>query len=571
IAPGLRRLVSDLSEPVQLPPEQARRYLWNSVREFLERAAPIRPLLLVVEDLHWADDSTLLLTEYLAPHLPEMPVLLVATYRETEVGVSHPLLRIVNQLLRRHLTSRIALTRLSEEGVSAIVSGLAGQQPPKGLVSAIYGETDGNPFFVEEVFLHLAESGVLLDEQGRVRSDLQIDETDVPESVRLVLEGRLERLSPTAREGLVAAAVVGRSFEPGLVARVTDHPENLEDALDEAESARLIAPSNDNSRLRFVHELVRQTLLAGTSSIRRQRLHARTAEVIEQMYPDDLEAHAVDLAHHLSRSGPDADPARLLRYLVMAGERAVQAAAFEDAVAHFEHAITLIPDSDNYTRAEVLERLAMARRSVGLWNQALLAMDEALQLYEHLGRTEAIGRLCWAMVYQLAWAARYEDATRLATRGLAALGDVTNPDRARLLSAAAWVVGLSDDYHTATSMFQQARGLVEELGDERALADVLHMETIHHFEYAELAEGVQTGLRAAEVFEAEGALWDLCSVLAFVHIRRGRWDVRSRRPRCPSAFSRWPSASGTSAPHSSSSPTKSALEGSWQEIWRPLR
>jgi tetratricopeptide (TPR) repeat protein len=216
-----------------------------------------------------------------------------------------------------------------------------------------------------------------------------------------------------------------------------------------------------------------------------------------------------------------ADRPRLVRYLTIAGERAADAAAFDDAVAHFQQALSLLERSTQDTRAELLERLAMALRSVGRWDDALTTMNEALDLYQALGRTDALGRLSWAMVYQLTWTARVPEAVQAARRALAALGDIASADRARLLSAMAWAVGLGNDHATAKQMFDQARALADQVGDERALADVLQMETSHHFGYAEYVEGVSAGLRAAEVFDREGALWDLCSVQAFVIYQDG--------------------------------------------------
>ena len=518
MAPWLRRVVPDLPPPLDLPPEQARRYLFLSVQEFAERAAHDRPLLLVLEDLHWADESSLLLLDYLSPQLSSMSALIIGTYRASEVDASHPLARILNQLVRRRLGIRVALDRLAEEDVGAMVRGLAGQEAPLGLVHAINAQSEGNPFFVEEVYLHLAESGVLLDEQGKFRAGLRLDELDVPESVRLVIGERVARLSEAARGALMAAAPSGRLFEVEVVERVAGlSPDALADALDECERAGLIAPvPSDGSRLAFVHELFRQTVLAEVSSTRRQRLHARTAAALEQVHAADLDEHAADLAYHLSRSGPGADAARLVRYLRTAGDRAVQASAFEDAVAHFEHAVAIVPAGDRHARAELLERLALALRSVGRWDDALHTMDESLALYEALGRTQAVGRLCMTMSYQLGWAARWQEAFLVANRGLGALGALPTSDRARLLASAAWVVGLGGDHATAAAMFAEARGVAEQLGDDRALAHVLHLETIHHFGYAELAEGMETGVRAAEVFEAQGVLWDLASVLGFV-------------------------------------------------------
>ncbi len=193
IAPALRRVFPDIPPPVELPAELARRYVWNSLSEFVDRAAQGQPLLLVLEDLHWADESTVLVTEYLAPLLPDMPVLVLGTYRDMEVDVHHPLARVIGELGRRSLVERVSLRRLSFDGVSAMLRALAGQPAPEELTRFILRETEGNPFFVEEVYLHLVESGVLLDEHGGLRSDLRLDEVSVPESIRLVIGQRLDR------------------------------------------------------------------------------------------------------------------------------------------------------------------------------------------------------------------------------------------------------------------------------------------------------------------------------------------------------------------------------------------
>jgi len=529
IAPALRRLLPDIGPPVDLPPELAQRYVWNSVGEFLTRGAQGLPLLLVLEDLHWADESTVLLTEYLAPLLSDLPVLLLGTVRDAEVDVSHPLARVISVLARRRLVERIGLQGLSPSGVRSMVEALAGQQVPDQLVRLIEMETEGNPFFIEEVYLHLAESGVLFDEHGRVHQDLSLAENSVPEGVRLVLGQRLARLSPTTRDALTAAAILGRVFSPDLVSEVAPAaPDALIDAFDEAEHARLIAPAARDGHLAFSHELIRQTLLADTSTLKRERLHLRAADTIERRYADDIETHAGDLTHHLSLAGSHATPGRLARYLAVAGRRAFDAAAFEDAVVQLQKALALVAPDDLATRAELLEWLALALRSVGRWDDSLRTMNEALDLYQELGSTDGIGRLAWAMVYQLTWSVRVPEAVQIAQRALAALGDVATADRARLISSVGWALSIAGDYESATASFQQGLGLAQRVGDERAIADVLHLETIHHMGHAEFTEGVQVGLRAAEVFEREGALWDLAGVQSFVVYQDGALGSREQ-------------------------------------------
>ena len=430
IAPALRRAFPNIPPPVELPAELARRYVWNSFSEFIGRAAQGQPLLLVLEDLHWADESTLLLTEYLAPLLPEMPVLVLGTYRDVEVDLQHPLARVIGQLGRRRLVERINLRRLSFDGVRAMLQALAGQPAPDQLARMIDRETEGNPFFVEEVYLHLVESGVLLDEHGRLRRDLRLDEVSVPESIRLVLGQRLGRLASSTREVLVAAAVTGRVFASELVGEVADAgPDQLVDAFDEAERARLITSGTTAGELMFSHELIRQTLLSGVSAIERERLHQLAAGAISRLYSDDLEAHAGELAYHLSHAGRAGDRDSLVHYLRIAGERAFDAAAFDDAVGYFEKALSLMPNDHQLGRAQLLERLAMALRSVGRWQEALGTMNDALDRYQTLGQLEAIGRLGWAMVYQLVWTARFVEGVQVGQRTLAALGNTVSGDK----------------------------------------------------------------------------------------------------------------------------------------------
>ena len=532
IAPELRRVFPDIPPPVELPPELARRYVWNSFGEFVGRAAQGQPLLLVLEDLHWADESTVLLTEYLAPLLPDMPVLVLGTYRDLGVDLHHPLARVIGQLGRKRLVERVNLRRLSFDGVRAMVEALAGQPAPEQLVRVIDRETEGNPFFVEEVYLHLVESGVLLDEYGRMRPDLEVDEASVPESIRLVLGQRLDRLARSTREVLLAAAVSGRMFISELVGEVAEAgPDQLVDAFDEAERARLLAPGRVPGELMFGHELIRQTLLSGVPAVKREQLHLRTAEAISRLYSDDLEAQAGELAYHLSHAGGSGDRASLVRYLTIAGERAFDAAAFDDAVGYFEKALSLMPNDGQLAHAQLLERLAMALRSVGRWQDALGTMNDALDHYKMLGQVEAIGRLGWAMVYQLVWTARFVEGVDVGRRTLAALGNSVSADKARLLSALAFAISVSGDYAAARATFDQGRALAKQVGNERAMADVLHMQTIHHFVYAEFAEGVRVGLRAAEAFERESALWDLCSVRAFVIYEDGNLGSREQATR----------------------------------------
>jgi len=516
LVPELHRLFPDIPPPPDMPPEQQRSYLFNGMREFIARSGRAQPLLLVLDDLHWADDATMLLVQHVAQQLQEMPVLIVGTHRDVELDVARPLARALEELVRQRLAQRRSLKRFSEAGVEAMLRALSGQEPPAILVQAIYSETEGNPFFVEEVFKHLAEEGELFDPQGRWRSDLQINELDVPEGVRLVIGRRLERLSEQCRRVLTSAAVIGRGFSFELLGSLREmEAEALLDAVDEAERAHLIASTEDGpeARFTFAHELIRQTLISGVSVARRQRLHLRVAEAMEQLYAADVEPHSADLAHHLLQAGAGGDPQKTVRYLTLAGERAQAAGAFEEAVRNYDNAIPLQPAGDLRGLADLLYKRGLARRSLGRWDEALTDWRESLAAYEGLGNGQVVGAVSAEVAMQLVWGARFPEAAEVSRRGLNALGEAMNADRCRLLAYGGLILSAGGDHTAGEGMISEALRMAEDLADRRLLGDMLAYKALHHWICIQWSEAFDNGLHAAELLRDEGALWQLADAL----------------------------------------------------------
>jgi len=524
LMPELRRLFPDIAPPLELPPEQERRYLFNSIQEFLARAGRAQPLLLVLDDLHWADDATLLLLQHIAQRISEMPMLIVGTYRDVELDVARPLARALQELTRQRLAHDLALKRLPEAEVAAMLRALSGQEPPASLVKAVYRETEGNPFFVEEVFKHLAEEGKLFNAQGRWHPGLSIGELEVPRGVRLVIGQRLERVCPECRRVLTTAAVIGRGFSFEVLEALGDpsagsgqdlDADVLLDAIDEAERAHLIASvsGGPEARFTFAHELIRQTLLSGLSLPRRQRLHLGVAEAIERVYARALEEHAGDLAYHLYQAGTAAEPEKTAHYLALAGERALGAAAFEDAMRHYDNALSLHPADDRRGRADLLHRRGLALRGLGRWEEALADWREALDIYEELGDGEAAGRICTDISYQLSWGARFEESLDIGRRGLVALGEGVSAERCRLLGNVGRVLSIAGQYAAGSSMLAQSLAMAEEVGERRLLGEILEYKTRHHWYNTQYPEAVDAGMRAAELLRSAGDLWDLADTL----------------------------------------------------------
>jgi class 3 adenylate cyclase/tetratricopeptide (TPR) repeat protein len=518
MVPELRRMLSDIPPMAELPPDQQRRYLFTSVRGFLARASDSRPLLLRFEDLHCADESTLTLLDHLMEWVEEMPVLVIGTFRNVAADVPDRLAATLARVPRRRTGQILSLGRLSFVDVEAMLRGLSGRQPPREVVAALYSESDGNPFFLEELFRHLAGMGRLFDEDGHFRHDLRVDDLDVPINVKLVTGERLRRLSPRTREMLEVASVVGRHFSLGLLEHlVVLETEELIEALEEAERAQVIRdePTLGPDTYWFSHELFRHTLISELPTLRRRRYHLQVADALERLYKN-LSSHAGDIAHHLLASGSAADQERAAYYLLSAGDRAQQAAAYEEALRNYEHAASILPADDTPTYANVLLKIGMSRRGLGRWDDAVAAWNESLTLLEQLGEEEAVAATCWDLCQQLAWGYRFKEMVAVAHRARAAVGDRQSPQRARILGMMGTALALSGEPEEADEHAAEARHLAEESGEADVLADVGLTETFHHYFFMRLPEAAEVGQRAAAVLRTLNSPWNLTEVLALL-------------------------------------------------------
>ena len=384
LVPDLRRLFPDMPPPLELSPQQQRHYPFKNVAEFLERVSSI---VLLLDDLQWADAATLLLLQHLAPLLGQLPLLALGTYRDVELDVSRPFAATLETLNRKRLAQRLNLGRLPQEGVAGMLAALGGASPPEALVVGIYRETEGNPCFVEEVYQHVEDEGVLRRDDGTWRTELDLAALDVPEGVRQVIGRRLERVNADSRKVLTFGAVVGRGFSHDLLEAVGDVTgDALLTALEEAEANYLITPMPGRApRREFSHALIQQTLAAGLSLPWRQRLHLKVAESIEQAAGSNAEKHASDLAHHLCQAGTAADGDKTVRFLTLAGDQALEAGAFDEALRQFNDALSIQDEADQRQAADLRYKRGQALRSVGRWKEAIDEWKRTLSIYEELG------------------------------------------------------------------------------------------------------------------------------------------------------------------------------------------
>lgn len=428
LMPELRRMYEDIPPALELPPEQQRRYLFNAYRAYLERGAKVTPVILVFEDLHWADESTLLLLQHIAPVLSGVPILVIGTYRNVGADVTQPFVKMLETLRRQKQARVISLRRLDGDGVKSMLAALSGQAPPPALARVVFEETDGNPFFVEEIFRHLSEEGKLFDEAGQWRPGLRVDQLQVPESVRLVLGRRLDRLGKDTRRVLTTAAVIGRSFSLRLLEELeNERPDFALHAVEEAEAAHLVAaePAGRDARYRFVHELVRQTLSETLTLVRRERLHGRVAEAMEQVYAANLEAHALPLAHHLYKAGAGVDPEKTARFLMLAAKNASAGAAHEEALAHLDNARALWEGEQSIRVAELTAQRAEVLTSIGRRGEAVEGYRKAIALFESVGAMAKAAQTGLLLAVDQTWHVEHAAAHRSVDRALEHLGSAS--------------------------------------------------------------------------------------------------------------------------------------------------
>ncbi len=529
VMPQIRRMYSDIPPPLDLPPDVERRHLFNSLVSFIERGARRTPVALILDDLQWAEEPMLLLIQHLAPRLAEIPAIVFATYRDVELDTARPLTRTLEELLRRRLAHRISLKRLPRDHVGEMLRSLAGAEPPAALVDAIFDETEGNAFFVEELYRHLVEQGAVLDESGGFRQDLRPAELELPESIRLVIGRRLGRLGDEAVTVLAAAAVLGRRFElETLNALGGLDAQAIEDSLDRAETAGLVHPheSGDAPAYVFSHELVRSTLLGSTSLARRQRLHLAAADAIERVHATSFPDVAANVVEHLRKGGLTVDRDRMFRSLVTAGEHALEVAANEDALGFFEEALNLAPEEPG-VRASVLRSLGLAQQSLDRWQESLATWKEALPLFAAADDRDGAGRTYSHIVSQLMTTGQLIDSFQITTEGLATLGDRPSPDRARLQAVYGVMLSAAGDREGGERSIREAVAAAEASGDARLLGECLARQTYVHFVLGEASASIEVGRRALDVLRGSGALWNAVELVGPIGIFMrllGRFD-----------------------------------------------
>jgi tetratricopeptide (TPR) repeat protein len=463
----IARLVPELASGGEVEPAvdasaEARFRLFDSVAAFLRRASEGQPLLVVLDDLHWADEPSLQLLRFLAGDLRGSRLLLLGTYRDLEVGPDHPLARLAGQLTGA--VHQLQLEGLSPPEVGELVTLLTGSPLSDDRATAVHRLTNGNPFFVRELV--------------RLPATAPTADSRMPQGVRQVVRRRLTALSPPCRDLLAAAAVIGPDFDWSLLSAMLRMPLRRAAALlSEAKAARVVEEAPGEGRYRFVHALVREVLYSDLPDAQRRQLHHQAGATLEQRHGGHLEGREAELAAHFRQAGGGPDLARALELSEAAADRSLRLLAHEDAATHLERALDLlelVDDADDHRRCRLLLSLARARMAAGEIAAARKASSRAAAVAREIGALDLLAQA--ALGFQAEFTAESVDDVEVhlleeALQGL----DGRRPElRARLLARLARALLFGPQMERRRALADEAEALARRLGDPATLSAVLY-------------------------------------------------------------------------------------------------
>jgi class 3 adenylate cyclase len=459
------------AEPLRADPETEQYRLFDAVVSWLAATCARQPVVLVVDDLHWATKPTLLLLRHALTHADDLALLVLATYRDTDLDRQHPLAAMLADFRRLPGVERLTLGGIGEAAAADLVAQLGdvGIDDPAAFARVLHEETEGNPFFIGEVLRHLADTGAL--GPGRdVRTS--VGELGIPEGVKEVLGQRLDRLGADATDVLRAAAVIGREFDVGVLLAVSGHDEATTLATIERSVAARLLEEGDGDRCRFAHALVRGALEDEITTAVRLRLHLRVAEYLERSRPDAVAA----LAEHWLEASFAGDPAKAVDYARQAATVASMRGAFGEAVAVLARALEL-------ARAEITDQsvarglaveLGVAQRLAGdaTFRTTLLDAardaDEAGDGRSLVRAAQGLSRGLWSNTLFVD-----EEQVDVMQRALDALADSTgsDDDRARVLVTLATELSFAP-YGQRRALIDEARRIARASSDRTLPIDV---------------------------------------------------------------------------------------------------
>jgi len=403
---GLLPLTSDHHPPLvnrqNLSIRDERDRLFESLYGTVIEMSEMRPLLLAIDDLQWADEGSLRLLHYLSRNIRSNKVMICAAYSPEELNANDTFAHSMPETLRRmgieNLFFEIKLNRLNQMQTTELIESLVGKKGlPAEFTNLLYEESEGNPFFVEEVLKSLVNEGLIDVDSYRWETSIETSRIRLPTTVKDVIARRIDRLDEKTKNMLRYVSVIGNSFTFKLIRHISDlSEEELIDAVDSALAADIIQEDHTTTteRYRFDHALIRGVVYDSMTRSRRRLLHRKVGEVIEELYRDNLEDVVFRLAYHFYRAK---DLEKTLLYTIKAGTKAADTFSPEDAIRYFTFTMETLNEMEASERRDVMKLAVAAKlgdicQTIGEWDKALKHQVYALELSKRLKDEIAIAR-----------------------------------------------------------------------------------------------------------------------------------------------------------------------------------
>ena len=395
LVPQLKQKLRTFPQSFPLSPEHSRDRLFEAVSQFITNISREGPLLVILDDLQWTDQSSLLLLHYLARGVYRESLLLLGAYRDAYVDEKHPLSPVLTELNRERLLQSVRLKRMSFDDVSEMIGRILEQDDvPREFCELVFQKTRGNPFFVEEVIKSLKEEEVIYREENKWRIK-EVSRIEFPKTVRSVIKRRISRLDDESQNVLTMASFIGKDFTFEALQAVTGVEEDkLLEIMEKMFKTGLIKQKviHGEDLCSFADIIVRDVVHEEVSPLRRKKLHGVVGNALEKAYAKEIDEHLGELALHFLESG---DEGKALDYFLKAGEKAAGVYANSEAASYFQSALKLLEEKEGELREKtrVLERLGDIKKLVGEYDTCVKYWNDALLLWKQLREKEKISRL----------------------------------------------------------------------------------------------------------------------------------------------------------------------------------
>jgi len=504
LVPELRQRLGAIPQSLPIGPEHERDRLFEAVSQFVTNISKEAPLLVVLDDLQWTDQTSLLLMHYLARGVYKTPLLLLGAYRETDIDDRHPLSPVLAELNRERLLQSVLLKRMSLNDVSEMIKQLLEQDDvPKEFCELVYEKTRGNPFFVEEVIKSLKEEEVIYREENRWKLK-EISTIEFPKTVKSVIKVRISRLDEECQNILTLASFVGNDFSFEAICGVTNIEENkLLELMEKILKTGLIKERVIRGKdvYCFADVIVRDVVHEEVSHLRHKKLHSVVGCALEKVYAKKIDEHFGEIAYHFLEGG---DKEKALDYFMKAGEKAQKVYAHNEAFSYLQHALELLEEKGGSLeeKVRIIERLGDLKVWIGQIDACMGHWDKSLTLWNQLGDKKNIARLNAKMAF-VYWAVAGDRDKASEHHRMAQEILEKEPESVELaslyedISHMLWRTGESAE---ALPWAQKAFELAERLGNLEVLAGCyanLGILSLHSGEFEKATKYFEQGLKIA--------------------------------------------------------------------------